>query len=129
MKMSLVLLVLVLVIAACGVVACRLLANRPPEATIPLTARPKGKVAIIYFSQSKVGNTATVACWIQKHAGGDLSPCAIRRTTWSGGSTASSLNRRRPSWAKARVLRPENSACRLRQVRHRAVASTDNSSF
>ena len=72
MKITLIVLGIAAFLGVCGVLGCRLLANRPPEATIPLTARPQGKVAIVYFSQSKVGNTATVARWIQKHAGGDL---------------------------------------------------------
>ena len=47
-------------------------AGRDTSATIACTAKVKGKVAIVYYSQSKVRNTALVAKWIQKHVGGDL---------------------------------------------------------
>ena len=60
------------VLAVAFVVGCKLLANRSTEATVHLTAKPKGKIAVVYFSQSKVGNTATVAKWIAKHTGGEL---------------------------------------------------------
>ena len=48
------------------------LARQSTEATIPLTAKISGKVAVVYYSQSKVCNTATVAQWIAKHTGGTL---------------------------------------------------------
>ena len=51
---------------------CRMLSRRRTEATISVTAKLPGKVAIVYFSQSKVQNTALVAKWIQKHIGGEL---------------------------------------------------------
>ena len=60
------------VLAVAFVVGCKLFANRSTEATVQLTAKPQGKVAVVYFSQSKVGNTATVAKWIAKHTGGEL---------------------------------------------------------
>ncbi len=69
MKITLVLLVIAVLCAAC---AYHLLSNRPSQATIALTAKLKGKVAIVYYSQSQVQNTATLARWIQKHTGGDL---------------------------------------------------------
>ncbi len=72
MKITLVIFAVIVVAAVCGTVGWRLLANRPSQATIPLTAKPQGKVAIVYYSQSQVQNTATLARWIQKHAGGDL---------------------------------------------------------
>ena len=72
MKITLIVLAALAVAALCGLAGCRLLANRPTQATVPLHAKPKGKVAIVYHSQSKVGNTAAVARWIQKHTGGDL---------------------------------------------------------
>lgn len=62
------------VAVAATVVGCRLFARRSTEATVPLTAKIPGKPAVVYFSQSKVGNTATVAAWIAKHTGGDLIP-------------------------------------------------------
>ena len=65
----------IIIIAAISVVVgCRMLASRSTEATVQLTAKMQGKVAVIYFSQSKVGNTAMVAKWIVKHTGGDLVP-------------------------------------------------------
>ena len=61
------------VVAAIVVVAgCRMLASRSTEATVALTAKLPGKIAVVYYSQSKVGNTATVAKWIAKHTGGEL---------------------------------------------------------
>ena len=74
MKTTLVVFAVVLATAFCGAVGCRMLANRPTQATIPLRAKPPGKAAIVYFSQSQVGNTAIMARWIQKHTGGDLIP-------------------------------------------------------
>ena len=37
-----------------------------------MTAKAPGRVAIVFYSQSKVRNTALIAKWIQKHLGGDL---------------------------------------------------------
>ena len=62
----------VAVIAIASIVGCKLIANRSTEATIQLTAKVPGKVAVVYYSQSKIGNTATVATWIAKHTGGEL---------------------------------------------------------
>ena len=62
------------VVAILSVVGCKLFASRSTEATITLTAKVPGKVAVVYYSQSKVGNTATVAKWISKHTGGELVP-------------------------------------------------------
>ena len=64
----------IVVVAAAAVVGYKLLAKRSTEATVPLTAKLPGKVAVVYYSQSKVGNTATVAKWIAKHTGGELVP-------------------------------------------------------
>lgn len=58
----------------CAITGCRIFSKRSTEATVALSAKPKGRIAIVYFSQSKVQNTALVAKWIQKHAGGDLVP-------------------------------------------------------
>ena len=74
MKMIGIIVGIVVVAAVAAVVGCKLLANRSTEATVQLTAKPKGKIAVVYFSQSKVGNTATVAKWIAKHTGGELIP-------------------------------------------------------
>ena len=65
--------IVVLVLLAVGAaVALRLRAGRDTSATQPTTAKAPGKVAIVYYSQSKVRNTALIAKWIQKHLGGDL---------------------------------------------------------
>ena len=72
MKMIGIIVGIVVVAAVVAVVGCKLLANRSTEATVQLAAKPKGKIAVVYFSQSKVGNTATVAKWIAKHTGGEI---------------------------------------------------------
>ena len=59
---------------ACAIVGCRMFAKRSTAATVRFAAKPAGKIAIVYFSQSQVRNTALVAEWIRKHAGGDLVP-------------------------------------------------------
>ena len=65
--------IVVLVLLAVGAaVALRLRAGRDTSATLTVTAKAPGKVAIVYYSQSKVRNTALVAEWIRKHVGGDL---------------------------------------------------------
>lgn len=74
MKVMLVILGIVVVAAIAVVAGCRILASRSTEATMALTAKLPGKVAVVYYSQSKVGNTATVAKWIAKHTGGELVP-------------------------------------------------------
>ncbi|MBR1586911.1 MAG: flavodoxin [Kiritimatiellae bacterium] len=66
---------MLLLLAAAGVAAAawlRLNAGRDTSATIPCTAKVPGKVAIVYYSQSKVRNTAIIAEWIRKHVGGDV---------------------------------------------------------
>ena len=74
MKILLVILGIVVVAAIAVVAGCRMLASRSTEATVALTAKLPGKVAVVYYSQSKVGNTVTVAKWIAKHTGGELVP-------------------------------------------------------
>ena len=74
MKILLVILGIVVVAAIAVVAGCRMLASRSTEATVALTAKLPGKVAVVYYSQSKVGNTAIVAKWIAKHTGGELVP-------------------------------------------------------
>ena len=71
MKITIIIISVVILIAVITV-GCVLLGDRNTDATIPVTAKLTGKVAIVYFSQSKVGNTATVAQWIAKHTDGDL---------------------------------------------------------
>ena len=74
MKVLLIILGVVLIAAIAVVAGCRILASRSTAATVALTAKLPGKVAVVYYSQSKVGNTATVAKWIAKHTGGELVP-------------------------------------------------------
>ena len=74
MKIMCIILGIALVVSISVVVGCRILASRSTEATVALTAKVPGKVAVVYYSQSKVGNTATVAKWIAKHTGGELVP-------------------------------------------------------
>ena len=45
---------------------------RNTDATTKFTGKIPGKVAVVYYSQSKGRNTETVAKWIRKHSGGDL---------------------------------------------------------
>ena len=61
MKVLLVILGVVVVAAIAVVAGCRILARRSTEATVELTAKLPGKGAVVYYSQSKVGNTAMVA--------------------------------------------------------------------
>jgi len=74
MKVALIIIAGLAILAVCAVVGCKMFANRSTEATVPLTAKPQGKIAIVYYSQSQVQNTALIAKWIQKHVGGDLFP-------------------------------------------------------
>jgi flavodoxin len=74
MKIALLIIAGLALLAVCAVVGCKMFANRSTEAKVPLTAKPQGKIAIVYYSQSQVQNTALVAKWIQKHVGGDLLP-------------------------------------------------------
>ena len=74
MKILLVILGIVVVAAIAVVAGCRILASRSTEATVALTAKLPGKIAVVYYSQSKVGNTATVAKWIAKYTSGELVP-------------------------------------------------------
>ena len=74
MKVLLIILGIVFAAAIAVVAGYRIRASRSTEATVPLTAKLPGRVAVVYYSQSKVGNTATVAKWIAKHTGGELVP-------------------------------------------------------
>ena len=81
--------IVVLVLLAVGAaVALRLRAGRDTSATLPTTAKSPGKVAIVYYSQSKVRNTALIAKWIQKHLGGDLIPRTVHAHAGGGGEGA-----------------------------------------
>ena len=59
-------------IVVCAAVALRMRAGRNTSATVETTAKAPGRIAIVYYSQSKVHNTALIAKWIQKHIGGDM---------------------------------------------------------
>ena len=48
------------------------LSRRSTAATKPVTAKIPGKAAVVFYTQSKVRSTGTVAAWIAKHAGADL---------------------------------------------------------
>ena len=74
MKMFGIVVGIVMVVAIASLVGCKLFASRSTEAMVALTAKLPGKVAVVYYSQSKVGNTAMVAKWIARHTGGELVP-------------------------------------------------------
>jgi len=59
-------------VAAGIAISWRVRAMRDTDATKKFTGRIPGRVAIVYYSQSKVRNTGIVAEWIRKHTGGDL---------------------------------------------------------
>ena len=66
--------VVVLAVAVAAAVLMRVKAARDTSPTVAYNGRVSGKVAIVYYSQSKVQNTALIARWIQKNVGGDLIP-------------------------------------------------------
>ena len=72
MKVIFIIFGIVFAVAIAVVAGCRIMASRSTAAMVPLTAKLPGKVAVVYYSQSKVGNTATVAKWIAEHTGGEL---------------------------------------------------------
>jgi flavodoxin len=74
MKIAFIIVFVVVVVAVCAVAGYVILGKRNTEAKVALTAKPQGKIAIVYYSQSKVQNTALIAKWIQKQVGGDLFP-------------------------------------------------------
>ena len=74
MKIAIGIILLVVVAGVAAAAWLRIRAGRDTSATVPCTAKVPGKVAIVYYSQSKVQNTALIAKWIQKHVGGDLIP-------------------------------------------------------
>ena len=61
MKMVLIVLGIIAVALVGAVVGCTMFSKRSTEATIPLAAKPAGRIAIVYFSQSQVQNTALAA--------------------------------------------------------------------
>jgi flavodoxin len=72
MKIAFIIVFVVVVVAVCAVAGYVILGKRNTEAKVALTAKPQGKIAIVYYSQSQVQNTALIAKWIQKQVGGDL---------------------------------------------------------
>ena len=74
MKIAFIIGCVVVFVAVCAVTGYVMFGKRNTEAKVPLTAKPRGKIAIVYYSQSQVLNTALVAKWIQKQVGGDLFP-------------------------------------------------------
>ena len=72
MKPFFIALAVIAVIFVCIVVAGALMIRKKEAPPIPLTAKPRGKIAIVVYSQSKVRNTAEVAEWIRKNTGGDM---------------------------------------------------------
>lgn len=72
MKIAIIVCAAVAAAAVCSIVGCRMFSKRSTDATIPLTAKLPGKAAVVFYSQSKVRNTATVAQWIAKHTGAAL---------------------------------------------------------
>lgn len=77
MKLILAIVAGVAVIGVCAVAGYIMLAKRNTEAKVTLTAKPQGTIAIVYYSQSQVQNTALIAKWIQKQVGGDLFPLEL----------------------------------------------------
>lgn len=57
---------IVLVVGVCGIF------SRGRSEEVALTVKPKGKVLIVYYSQSGNKNTEVVAKWIHNAVGGDL---------------------------------------------------------
>lgn len=68
----LIVLAIIVVVSILGLVGCKYYAGRSTAATLEVKSAPKGKVAILFYSHSRVKNTGLVAQWIQKHTGGDI---------------------------------------------------------
>ena len=51
---------------------CRMFSRHSEAVSVAFKGKVPGKVAVVFYSQSKVHNTARVAQWIQKHVGGEL---------------------------------------------------------
>ena len=60
-----------LALCVIGICACGF-CGKTDQDTVSLTSKPKGKVLIVYYSQSKAKNTQTVANWIHAKTGGDI---------------------------------------------------------
>ena len=72
MKIVVVSLILLLIVCIGIAVGCRAFKRKGKSDTVRLTAKLPGKAVIIYYSQSKVRNTAVVAGWIQKQYGCEM---------------------------------------------------------
>lgn len=72
MKAGLVVLAVLAVAVLAAVAGCVALSRRSTAATKTVTAKIPGRVAVVFYSQSKVRSTGTVAEWIARHTGGDL---------------------------------------------------------
>lgn len=70
MKPFFIILIVVVVIFAC--IAGYIIFKKKNITPVPLTGKPAGKVAVVFFSQSKVGNTALVAQWIKELVNCDM---------------------------------------------------------
>jgi flavodoxin len=70
MKTTVIILIVLLAITIVG--GCVFFRRRGKTDAVRLTAKLPGKAVIVYYSQSKVRNTAVVASWIQKQLGCEL---------------------------------------------------------
>lgn len=69
--------VAIVVLAATLATGCMLLfREKKDDAPVALAWKPRGKVAVVFFSQSEVGNTRIVAEWIAEATGGELAEVA-----------------------------------------------------
>ena len=59
-----------IVLVLAGAAGCIFSKKRGDD--VGLVWKPQGKVAVVFFSQSKVGNTRQIAAWISEATGGDL---------------------------------------------------------
>ena len=67
----------IVALAALAVAGLFLYSRRDTRASVPLTAKPQGRVAIVYYSQSQTQSTALAAQWIHAQVGGDLLPLTM----------------------------------------------------
>ena len=66
MKITLIILVICIIAVPVAMLCFRKFHKKDCSATMKLEVKLPGKAVIVYYSQSKVGNTATIAKWIQK---------------------------------------------------------------
>ena len=91
MKIAIVICAVVVVVAICSAIGCMALSRRSTDATIPLTAKIPGKAAVVYYSQSKVRNTVTVAPFCTHGGGGAGHFAADLRKACPGAKTLDQL--------------------------------------